>query len=144
MLSDNEISATIYLILEEIMLTYVQQQYVIIWILSILSSRKRKRSDLATPYRMIERIPNQVKHLHRMVKTTDIDCIVNLRMDRNSFGRLCILMRQLGGLSDGKYVSVEEQVAMFLSILSHHKKNSVVGFDFRRSGQTVSQYVHVV
>ncbi|KAL8547285.1 hypothetical protein ACS0TY_006855 [Phlomoides rotata] len=33
---------------------------------------------------------------------------------------------------------------MFLSILAHHKKNIVIKFDFRRSGQTVSHYVHIV
>lgn len=66
-------------------------------------------------------------------------------MDRNCFGRLCILLRERGGLEDGKYVFVEEQVAMFLSVLSHHKKkNRIVRFEFWRSGQTVSHYVHAV
>lgn len=46
------------------------------------------------------------------------------------------------GLTRGKYVSTEEQVAMFLSVLAHHKKNRVVKFKFRRSGQTVSHYIH--
>lgn len=39
-------------------------------------------------------------------------------MDRNIFGR----MRNVGGLFRGKFVSTEEQVAIFLSILAHHKK----------------------
>ncbi|XP_057779007.1 uncharacterized protein LOC130997608 [Salvia miltiorrhiza] len=65
-------------------------------------------------------------------------------MDRNTFGRLCTLLRELGGLTDGRYIKVEEQVAMFLSILAHHKKNRVVRFDFIRSGQTVSRFVHLV
>ena len=33
---------------------------------------------------------------------------------------------------------------MFLSTLAHHKKIRVVGFDFIRSGYTVSHYVHEV
>ncbi|XP_057796913.1 uncharacterized protein LOC131012948 [Salvia miltiorrhiza] len=65
-------------------------------------------------------------------------------MDRNSFGRLCNLLKQPGSFKDGRYVIVEEQVAMFLSVLVHHKKNRVVRFDFWRSGQTISHYVHVV
>lgn len=85
----------------------------------------------------------------RILKTsyiyfTDIDCISNFRMDRNTFGRLCLLLKQLGELKEGKYVSVEEQVALFLGILAHHKKNKVVRFNFLRSGQTISSYVHVV
>lgn len=93
---------------------------------------------------MIARIPTQVKHLTRLVGVTDDDCIANLRMDQNCFGRLVLLLRQVGGLVDEKYVSVEEQVATFLGIIAHHKKNRVVGFDYWRSGQTVSKYVHVV
>ncbi|XP_057770730.1 uncharacterized protein LOC130990518 [Salvia miltiorrhiza] len=65
-------------------------------------------------------------------------------MDRNTFGRLCQVLRQLGGLSDGRHVRVEEQVAMFVSVLAHHKKNRVIGFDFWRSGQTISRYVQKV
>lgn len=58
-------------------------------------------------------------------------------MDQNTFGRLCVLLRNLGGLTDGKFMSIEEQVVMFLSVLSHHTKNSIVKFGFLRSGQTV-------
>lgn len=65
-------------------------------------------------------------------------------MDRNTFGRLCGLLRELGGLEDRKYVTVEEQVATVLGILAHHKKNRIVGFDYWRSGQTVSYYLHKV
>ena len=36
----------------------------------------------------------------------------------------------------------EEMVAMFLNILGHHHKNHVVGFNFLRSGRTVSKYFH--
>ncbi|XP_042032170.1 uncharacterized protein LOC121778831 [Salvia splendens] len=39
---------------------------------------------------------------------------------------------------------VEEQVSMLLSILAHHKKNRIIGFEYLRSGQTVSRYIHEV
>ena len=65
-------------------------------------------------------------------------------MDRNTFGRLCRLVRDRAGLIDQKFVTVEEQVAMFLSILSHHKKTRVVGHDFMRSSETASIYTHMV
>ncbi|XP_047982534.1 uncharacterized protein LOC125223432 isoform X2 [Salvia hispanica] len=65
-------------------------------------------------------------------------------MDRNTFGRLCRLFRQLGTLRDKRYMGIEEQVAMFLGILAHHEKNRVVKFKFWRSGHTVSKYVHKV
>ncbi|XP_042052727.1 putative nuclease HARBI1 [Salvia splendens] len=65
-------------------------------------------------------------------------------MDRNTFGRLCRLLKDRCGLVDKKFVTVEEQVAMFLVVLSHHQKTRVVGFSFTRSSQTVSRYMHVV
>ncbi|KAH6769918.1 hypothetical protein C2S52_014721 [Perilla frutescens var. hirtella] len=65
-------------------------------------------------------------------------------MSRNAFSRLCYLMEHIGGLVHSRYVSVEEKVAMFLSILAHHKKNRIVKYDFTRSGQIVSKYIHMV
>lgn len=137
-------SATLYLLIEEIIRGYLSEIFLFVQMFAIISSRKRKHDSLVSNYSMIDKIPDQVKHLHRMVGFNNVDCILNLRMDRNTFGRLCTLLRVLGGLSDGKYVSVEEQVATFLGILAHHKKNRVVGFDFRRSGQTISYYLHKV
>ncbi|KAL8544258.1 hypothetical protein ACS0TY_004694 [Phlomoides rotata] len=64
--------------------------------------------------------------MNRLFNLSDADCISNLRMDRNNFGKLYFLMRELGGLVDCRYVSIEEQVSMFLSILTHHKKNKVI------------------
>ncbi|KAL8543844.1 hypothetical protein ACS0TY_004412 [Phlomoides rotata] len=119
--------------------------FVVSFMLSINNSRRvRRRVAYAQPYGMLSRIPDQVLHMSRLFLDSDVDCISNLRMDRNSFGRLCFLMQELGGLVDRRYISVEEQVSMFLSILAHHKKNRVIKFDFRRSGQTVSHYVHIV
>ncbi|XP_042026216.1 uncharacterized protein LOC121773422 [Salvia splendens] len=65
-------------------------------------------------------------------------------MDRNTFARLCYLLTERGGLHAGKVVGVEEQVAIFLGVLAHHKKNRIVRFEFWRSGATVSYYVNKV
>lgn len=96
------------------------------------------------PYRILERVSAQVAHPTRLVGLTFVDCINNLRMDRNTFGRLCILLRERTGLIDGRWVKVEEQVAMFLGVLAHHSKNHIVGFTFRRSLQTISHYIHSI
>ncbi|KAL8527400.1 hypothetical protein ACS0TY_005312 [Phlomoides rotata] len=93
---------------------------------------------------MIARMLGQASHLNKLYLLRDADCLPNLRMDRNTFARLCILLRDLGGLTNQKYVGVEEQVSKFLSVLAHHKKQSVVKFDYQRSGQTVSRYTHLV
>ncbi|KAL8475923.1 hypothetical protein ACS0TY_028544 [Phlomoides rotata] len=63
-------------------------------------------------------------------------------MNRDIFNRFCYLLRHSGGLVDGRYVSVGEQVAIFLSVLSHHSKVRVVKFCFKRSSHTVHQHFH--
>ncbi|XP_073119787.1 uncharacterized protein [Henckelia pumila] len=93
---------------------------------------------------MIGRLNAQLNHLHRTIEAGDIQCIVNLRMNRNAFGRLCFLLINVGGLVESRYVRVEEKVAMFLSILAHHKKNRVIGHDYIRSGHTISAHFHEV
>ncbi|KAL8532399.1 hypothetical protein ACS0TY_008844 [Phlomoides rotata] len=103
-------------LLEELVAEVVIVFFVVSFMLSINNSRRvRRRVAYAQPYGMLSRIPDQVLHMSRMFLDSDVDCISNLRMDRNSFGRLCFLMRELGGLVDR-----------------------------RMSGQTVSHYVHIV
>ncbi|XP_057788919.1 uncharacterized protein LOC131005839 [Salvia miltiorrhiza] len=144
MQSQCRLRAYVYSMVEEILLNLMSQLAVVVHHVATVRSRKRKRSSTVEPFALIQRMPDQIKHLDRMVNFSDVDCIVNLRMDRNTFGRLCQLLRQLAGMRNGRFVTVEEQVAMFLSVLAHHKKNRVVRFNFWRSGQTVSHYVHVV
>ncbi|KAL8515846.1 hypothetical protein ACS0TY_014519 [Phlomoides rotata] len=57
----------------------------------------------AQPYGTLSQIPDQVRHMNRLFNVSDADYISNLRMDKNSFGRLCFLMRELGGLVDHRY-----------------------------------------
>ncbi|KAL0420880.1 UNVERIFIED_CONTAM: hypothetical protein Slati_3110900 [Sesamum latifolium] len=90
-------------------------------------------------YNILSRIPAQIKHLHRLVLDNDQSYLKNLRMTRNAFGRLCFLFEYNSGLCDTSNLMVSEQVAIFLSIISHHKKNAVVKHNFIRSGRTVSK-----
>ncbi|XP_075478253.1 uncharacterized protein LOC142519197 [Primulina tabacum] len=66
-------------------------------------------------------------------------------MNINSFAQLCYSLTHVGGLDHSTYVRIEEKVAMFLSILAHHKKkNRVIGHDYIRSGQTINTHFHEV
>ncbi|KAH9730551.1 DDE Tnp4 domain-containing protein [Citrus sinensis] len=88
------------------------------------------------------RVYQQLSHLHGLVFESDIKCLSQLRMDRQAFFKLCKLLCEKGSLVRSKRVSPEEMVAMFLSILAHHVKNRVVGFNFKRSRRTVSKCFH--
>ncbi|KAK4404455.1 hypothetical protein Sango_0814100 [Sesamum angolense] len=79
-----------------------------------------------------------------LVSLSNASCLRNLRIERNAFGRLCYLLEHSGGMSNTKHMTVAEQVAMFLSVIAHHKKNYAVKHDFLRSGRIVSMHFHVV
>ena len=54
------------------------------------------------------------------------------------------MLETMAGLKDTKHMLVDEQVAMFLYILAHHKKYRVIKYQFRRSGDTISRHFHDV
>ncbi|KAK6773837.1 hypothetical protein RDI58_029076 [Solanum bulbocastanum] len=60
-------------------------------------------------------------------------------MDRKTFHNLVLLTKDVGGLTDGKYMSSSEKLAMFLNILAHHENNRSIKVDYIRSGWSVSQ-----
>lgn len=52
-------------------------------------------------------------------KGSPIRCCGFLRMLKHVFFRLCYVLRERNCLKDSRFVSVEEQVAMFLMIVGH-------------------------
>lgn len=95
-------------------------------------------------YSLKNKVFDQIEHLRDLVGSDDVTCYNNLRMNRETFNRFCVLMENDGGLRSTRNVSVMEQVAMFLSVLSHHKKNVDMQTDFKRSGYTISKYFNTV
>ncbi|KAH7858991.1 hypothetical protein Vadar_030186 [Vaccinium darrowii] len=95
----------------------------------------------------VERSPHpfqtQLVHLNRLFTNNDTNCHEQLRVDIRTFNIPCTLVRGVG-LTDSKYVVLEEKVGMFLKTIAHHKKNRVIKFDFSRSGQTASKYFNQV
>ncbi|RYR61454.1 hypothetical protein Ahy_A04g018636 isoform D [Arachis hypogaea] len=82
--------------------------------------------------------------LERIIGEGDKNCIWELRMNTNAFANLCELLQVQGGLCEDGQVSLLEQVATFLIILAHHKKNRSLQVRFCRSGETVSKYFNKV
>ncbi|KAG6493411.1 hypothetical protein ZIOFF_048394 [Zingiber officinale] len=74
-----------------------------------------------------------------LTKESDAFCISELRMDRRTFGILCDMVRDIGGLKDIRNASVDEIVAFFIYVLAHHKKNRTINLLFHRSQETVSR-----
>ncbi|KAL5574094.1 hypothetical protein UlMin_023691 [Ulmus minor] len=82
--------------------------------------------------------------VHELVYETDANCVVQLRVNRLAFTNLCTMLESRDGLRASKYLQIDEQVAIFLHIISHHIKNIVIKFQFLRSKETVSKYYHNV
>ncbi|PPD67499.1 hypothetical protein GOBAR_DD35629 [Gossypium barbadense] len=83
-------------------------------------------------------------YVKRLVYASDETCIEQVRMNRTAFFKLCEMLESIGGLKSSKFMLVDEQVAMFLHIISHHLKNRVIKHHFRRSGETISKAFHSV
>ncbi|PPD98891.1 hypothetical protein GOBAR_DD04105 [Gossypium barbadense] len=86
----------------------------------------------------------QRDYVKRLVYASDETCIEQVRMNRTAFFKLCEMLESIGGLKSSRFMLVDEQVAMFLHIISHHLKNRVIKHHFRRSGETVSRAFHSV
>ncbi|KAL2893375.1 Nuclear receptor coactivator 2 [Bienertia sinuspersici] len=96
-----------------------------------LEQRKRKRRKL----RLINII--------RLTRDSEALCRHHLRMNRETFSKLCEMVSEIGGLCGTRHMSVEEIVAIFLYTLAHHKKNRTVGAYFYRSGESISRQFHL-
>uniref|UniRef100_A0A8I6XKJ1 DUF8040 domain-containing protein n=1 Tax=Hordeum vulgare subsp. vulgare TaxID=112509 RepID=A0A8I6XKJ1_HORVV len=79
------------------------------------------------------------ENLYRLIGESDAMCISQLRMDRRTFHILCEMVRDVSGLKGTRNTSLEEIVASFLYVLSHHLKNRTVGKFFYRSPEPVSR-----
>src|SRR5271170_631901 len=67
-----------------------------------------------------------------------------LRKKLGVFQFLCSELKSKGSLVDSKFVSVEEQVTMFLFTIAHASSNREVQERFQHSGETVSRHFHAV
>ena len=83
-------------------------------------------------------------YVRRLVHDNDESCISQVRMNRVAFFKLCEMLENIGGLKPTKNMAIDEQVAMFLQIISHHLKNRVIRQNFQRSGETISRHFHKV
>jgi hypothetical protein len=110
----------------------------------VIESRKRKRYDHAPigriSYAPIEgRDRNRIDYLNNKIWKNDAICVNMLRVTRALFFHFCDLLRERGVLENSIHMCVEQQVAIFLHTTGHNVRNRLVGTNFTRSGETVSQ-----
>ncbi|KAK1357878.1 hypothetical protein POM88_051134 [Heracleum sosnowskyi] len=86
----------------------------------------------------------RINYVDRLVNQSDATCVKNLLMNMRTFHKLCSTLESRGYIRDSKYMNVVEQVAVFLYILAHHEKMSVMSTYFQRSTETISRHFHMV
>lgn len=116
-------------------MTTVMLMYYYVWLLFALAYR-RKCLKIERRVKIKEL---RGENLYELIRQSDSMCISQLRMDRRTFSILCEMVRDVGGLEGSRNMSLEEIVASFLYILSHHFKNRTVGRFFFRSPESVSR-----
>ncbi|XP_077221948.1 uncharacterized protein LOC143855764 [Tasmannia lanceolata] len=80
----------------------------------------------------------------RRITNAEDHCIALLRMDVRCFRTFVALFRKTTLLEDTIHWTVEEQVMIFLSVISHNERDRTVRATTRRSGATVSKYFNKV
>ncbi|KAL8479314.1 hypothetical protein ACS0TY_026252 [Phlomoides rotata] len=122
-------------------------EFIIIISLCYLRLRRRSMYSMRVGrirYGLRSKVTRQLDHLHFLVNYDDETCRDHIRMNSDCFNRLCFLLQNLGGLRATRNVTISEQVAIFLTVLSHYTKNRVVKHSFRRSGYTISKHFNSV
>ena len=74
----------------------------------------------------------------------EIRCYENFRMKKDVFMNFFETLKEVGNLCDGKKVSIEEAVAMFLIIICHNLRHRVVVERFQHSLHMVSKWFRII
>ncbi|XP_031111888.1 uncharacterized protein LOC116015858 [Ipomoea triloba] len=83
------------------------------------------------------------EYVQRILNNNEL-CISLLRMNLQTFSKLCEMLESLGGLKPTRNMTIGEQVVIFLHILAHHVKNRVIQYNYGRSGESISRAFHKV
>ncbi|GAV75193.1 DDE_4 domain-containing protein [Cephalotus follicularis] len=79
-----------------------------------------------------------------LLRGLDRQCIELMRMSRVAYIHLFTHLRHKLWLHDSRHVSVEEKMAMFLTIIGHNERYVVIKRMFQHSSQTIHKYFHKV
>ncbi|XP_015893075.2 uncharacterized protein LOC107427220 [Ziziphus jujuba] len=115
-----------------------------LWMIRRKRNRRRHTRRYLLRNRTFDRHETRLSYLDNIIGNSDVECINQLGMDRRTFGILCELLHTDGRVKNDGLVRLEEQVCIFLHILTHHVKNRTINSRFKRSGETISRYFNSV
>jgi hypothetical protein len=83
-------------------------------------------------------------YVKEVLEGHELRCKQDFWMEKHIFHSLVECLRDRCRLRDTDYVSVEEQVAIFLYAVSKNASNRTLQGRFQHSGETISRYFHIV
>ncbi|KAI4993629.1 hypothetical protein ZWY2020_007942 [Hordeum vulgare] len=89
---------------------------------------------------MLIRDREKIDNLNYIYNCNNTKAVWMLRMKREPFARLVRIFRTRGLLEDSIHTSVDEQVSLFLYVVGHNQRFTVMHNTFRRSMKTISRY----
>lgn len=125
------------------MLTYEEERLFVILLFWYL--RRRRNSSTR-----IERVRDNTSamsgyaYTQELLNGSSLQCQELLRMSREAYVLLCNHFKQRGWVKDGRFISVEEKLAMFLTIIGHNERFRVIKRRFQHSTDTVHTCFHEV
>ena len=106
-----------------LMMSSVIFMYYYIWVIFVLAYKEKWWKI----ERRIKIRELRSERLYQLIRESDISCISELRVDRRTFDVLCEMLRDVASLKSIRNMPLEEMVAAFLYMLSHHLKNRTTG-----------------
>ena len=100
------------------------------------SVRKRKRDNTSAM--------SGHQYTQELLQGNNLQCTELIRMSRDSFVRLCNHFKERNWLRDSKHISVEEKMFIFLMIIGHIERFSVMKRRFQHSKETIHKCFHEV
>ncbi|GJX99580.1 putative harbinger transposase-derived nuclease domain-containing protein [Tanacetum coccineum] len=84
------------------------------------------------------------QYTQELLQGNNLQCTELIRMSRDSFVRLCNHFKEKNWLRDSKHISVEEKMFIFLMIIGHNERFSVMKRRFQHSKETIHNCFHEV
>jgi hypothetical protein len=89
-------------------------------------------------------ILSEKKHVEELLQGHKVRARREFRMEKEIFCKLVDLLTDSNSLTNGRDVSVDEQLAIFLFCLSTNASNRSIQERFQHSGETISRYFNLV
>ncbi|KAI3994455.1 hypothetical protein MKX01_012712 [Papaver californicum] len=84
------------------------------------------------------------QHMQEILHGHPRRCYEQYRMEKFVFLRLSHILRERELLHDSRWITIEEQLAIFLLTIGHNEHNRMLQERFQHSGETISRYFNEV